>query len=810
MGSMNGMTFDGSAAVRFVEGLTQKCLAAKYAKYAKATGRVAPAYKVVWVLIVIFAASCLSLSAQTGAGGRVPERLMVKPKHGVSEAAFQAILARQGVRQAQVIEQINVRLVHVPETRFHSALAALQHNPNIEFAEPDYLLEPALVPNDPYYASEWHLAKIEAPAVWDVTTGSSNVVVAVLDSGVDGSHPDLAPLMIPGWNFNDGNTNTMDSNGHGTAVAGTAVASGNNGVGVAGVSWGCRIMPVRITDTNGNGTISMISSGLTWAADQGARVANVSFTVSASPTVTSAAQYFQSKGGVVAVAAGNNGVSYSNPDNPYVLTVSATDSSDVIATWSTTGSNIDLCAPGTGIITTGLGGGYSSASGTSFSAPIVAGVAALVLSINPVLSGTEVQNILKQNADDLGTPGWDTIYGCGRVNARRAALAALAGTSSDTNPPGVAVSSPAAGSIVSNSVTINVTASDNVGVTSVKCFLDGLCVGTNTSAPASFSWDTTGWTNGSYTLQAQAYDAAGNVGTSSSVNVTVQNPVPDTTPPAVAVTAPTNGSTLTTTVTVSVSATDNVGVTLVKCYLNGVCVATNTGAPASFIWDTTGYANGAYSLQATAYDAAGNSGSSPVVNVTVQNPVPDTTPPTAQILSPANGATLAGINSVNVSASDNVGVTKVEWYLDGGMAGSSASSSPAFSWDTTKSINGTHSLQAKAYDAAGNIGSSALVSVAVQNLVPDTTPPSVQITSPGNSATLTSKTTKVYVVASDNVGVTRVDLTVDGKFFATSSSATPTFSWNTGKIAKGAHTLQSTAYDGAGNTNRSAVVTVYK
>jgi len=252
-----------------------------------------------------------------------------------------------------------------------------------------------------------------------------------------------------------------------------------------------------------------------------------------------------------------------------------------------------------------------------------------------------------------------------------------------------------------------------------------------------------------------------------------------------------------------------VGVTKVECYVNGALTATSTTTPATFSWNTTVYPNSSCTLQVKAYDAAGNVGASALESVSVQNTVADTTAPTVGITAPAAGSTVSGVVSVTVSSSDNVGVTRVEWYLNGTLAGSSPNATSAFSWNTATYPNGPCTLQARAYDAAANVRASAVVNVTVQNVVTDTTPPSVQITSPASGATLL-KTTKVYVAANDNVGVTRVDLLVDGKLYSTSSSSTPVFSWNTMKIARGSHTLQAVAYDAAGNSTRSSSVTANK
>ena len=296
--------------------------------------------------------------------------------------------------------------------------------------------------------------------------------------------------------------------------------------------------------------------------------------------------------------------------------------------------------------------------------------------------------------------------------------------------------------------------------------------------------------------------------------MTVQNPVPDTTPPSAQIISPVSGATVSGVNSVNVSASDNLGVVKVEWYLDGALAASSTNPSPAFSWDTTASTNGPHALKAKAYDAAGNTGTSSSVSVTIQNPAPDTTRPSVTVTAPLDGTTVSGMITVNVNASDNVGVTKVEWYLDGLLAGSTATVPASFSWKTTGATNGTHKVQAKAYDAAGNVGVSSLVTVTVQNALK--APPASQITSPNTGATISTKSTKVYVAATDGVGVTRVDLIVDGTLYSSNvdSSPTPswntTFSWNTTKLAKGSHTLKSIAYDAAGNTGGSTLVTVYK
>lgn len=360
-----------------------------------------------------------------------PDPVLVKFHPGVSEAAAQRLLNSLSARQTGAIPQIDVRKVQVPAAGGAALLAALQRHPDVEFAEVDAVLAPDLIPNDPSYPSQWHLAKVQAPAAWNLTTGSSAVVLAVIDSGVDATHPDLMGLVDPGWNVYANNGVTADVYGHGTKVAGVAIAHGNNLAGIAAVAWQCRIMPVRVTGSDGQATTSAIAQGVTYAADHGARVATISFAGAArSATVQAAATYFAGKGGLTTASSGNTGYYVDVADHTSILAVGATTSTDALASFSERGPFVDLTAPGDDIYTTTMGGGYEFVDGTSFAAPLVAGVAALVFSANPALSPAEVEEILESTAADLGDPGPDTSFGAGRVNAYQAVL-----TSRPNSPP---------------------------------------------------------------------------------------------------------------------------------------------------------------------------------------------------------------------------------------------------------------------------------------------------------------------------------------------------------------------------------------
>jgi hypothetical protein len=265
-----------------------------------------------------------------------------------------------------------------------------------------------------------------------------------------------------------------------------------------------------------------------------------------------------------------------------------------------------------------MGAAYGTSSGTSLASPVAAGVLALVFGANPTLTASQAQGILLASADDLGAAGWDPYFGSGRVNAYRAVQAALGVTSTDTTPPTDSILSPSSGTTVAATVSVAVSASDNVGVTKVELYIDGALKGTSSTAPFTFNWDTTSVADGGHTLSSKAYDAANNAGASTQVAVQVSNAA-DTTPPAVAISAPLAGATVSGVTTVSASASDNVGVTKVELYVDGVLKATDTASPYSFSWDTTGAANGTHSLTARAYDAASNATTSAAVSVTVSN-----------------------------------------------------------------------------------------------------------------------------------------------------------------------------------------------
>jgi hypothetical protein len=270
---------------------------------------------------------------------------------------------------------------------------------------------------------------------------------------------------------------------------------------------------------------------------------------------------------------------------------------------------VDLTAPGAGIYTTKMGGGYRSMSGTSFAAPIVAGAAALVFSVHPELSPAEVEAILEQTAVDLGAAGYDTGFGWGRVNAYQAVLAAapVPHQACDLTPPTVQISSPASSATVAGQVLVQVQAQDDQAVSRMDVYVDSDLVATDTASMLSAYWDTTVESDGPHTITVLAYDAAGN-SAQAVCTVTVENQA-DVTPPAVRITSPSAGTVLARTQKIYVSATDESGIARVDLLANGTVIGTtagNTTGTYAFSWNTSKLARGTYTLEAAACDTEGN------------------------------------------------------------------------------------------------------------------------------------------------------------------------------------------------------------
>ena len=336
-----------------------------------------------------------------------------------------------------------------------------ERDPNIEYIEPNYVFHTSVVPNDPEYSKQWAHQVIESEAAWDMETGSPDVTIAVVDTGVDWDHPDLAANIwnnpdevvdgrdtdgngyiddVRGYDFvdtddsvypgEDGTTrdnDPMDFDGHGTHCAGIAAAVANNRIGVAGVSWNSKIMAVRAGYKAADGVGYLeeddIALAIVYAADNGANIISMSWgDFEESALIREAVKYAYDRGVLLVAAAGNDATSIKHFPAAYdeVVAVTATDEHDDPAGWTNFGDWVELGAPGVDIYSTVWDDSYAYKSGTSMSTPHVAGVAALVWSRFPYMTGNQVRFQLRQKADDLGDPGFDEYYGHGRIEARRA------------------------------------------------------------------------------------------------------------------------------------------------------------------------------------------------------------------------------------------------------------------------------------------------------------------------------------------------------------------------------------------------------
>ncbi len=333
------------------------------------------------------------------------------------------------------------------ETRTFATELAL-HTQFIEIAETDGIGGILVTPTDTHFTKQWALnntgqyiggqsgiadSDIDAPEAWDLHTGTSAIKLAMIDSGVSQSHPDLNTKLIPGYNPMDG-SGTDDSwlISHGTHCSGIAAAESNNYQGVCGISWGAKIMPIKVVDLIGQGTEQDCADGVIWAADHGAHVGSMSLGYPDGITYFHNALIYAYNEGMVLVAATGNtpGAAIFPPAKwPETIAVGATDNRDQLASFTTTGPEMSVSAPGVQIYSCWddfiAPDSYAFQDGTSMACPHVSGLALLVWSANPDLTNDDVRDIIESTADDLGAAGWDQQFGHGRINAHAAVQLAM-------------------------------------------------------------------------------------------------------------------------------------------------------------------------------------------------------------------------------------------------------------------------------------------------------------------------------------------------------------------------------------------------
>ncbi|RZU51128.1 subtilisin family serine protease [Krasilnikovia cinnamomea] len=520
-------------------------------------------------------------------------------------------LAAAGLRlkgTQRLAAKLRARTLTVPAGDAARIKARLQADGNVAFVEVSRKFSKLdVTPDDPRFTGQSELGQIHVPAAWETTTGAAGTVVAVVDTGVT-PVGDLAGATLPGWDFANNDADPSDDEGHGSEVASVIAARGNNGAGIAGVCWQCRILPVKVLDHKGEGFDDNIADGIVYAADHGAKVINLSLGApgGASRLLQMATDYARAKGAVVIAAAGNDALPEINypAGNAGVLAVGGTDAAGNrfvvnVPEAGDVGSNygaswVDVAAPFCTTAQTRTGG-YDTFCGTSASTPLVSGVAALVKSHDPAANLWSVERALTSTAQPLS----DNWLRYGEVRADRAVRLPV-----DHTAPTVGGATPANKTKFRGTVTVSATSvSDNAGGSGVdhaSLYADGKFVGADYSAPFSVKYRS-GSRNGTVKLQWKVFDRAGNAATYN------RNLVADNLAPTLKwKSGPANNKKVRGKVTVKASASDaGSGILRVELWINGKLAKSDAKAGYSFVVNTAKYGK-KIKVQLRARDKVGN------------------------------------------------------------------------------------------------------------------------------------------------------------------------------------------------------------
>lgn len=383
----------------------------------------------------------------------VPGELIIGLQPGYAATSL-AIPEKAQIKQLPSLKKLNVAVVRVPAGQENSYLRQIRTLHGVRFAELNAIVRADVIPNDPRWNDQYGPQHVQAPQAWDVTTGSSSVILAIVDSGIDPAHLEFASRILPGYDFIEYDDVPQDRCGHGTHVAGIAAATGNNSEGIAGIAWNVKILPIRVLDETCSGSLVSVAEGIVAAVERGARVINLSLgTNYGSHLLQEATFYAYTHGAALIAAAGNQGISpIAYPARyDWVLAVGATDSTDSRAAFSNYGSELDLMAPGVSILSTlptypdftfhyspwGKSTHYDTLSGTSMAAPHVAGAAALLASLPAFNTPDKIYQALTATALDMGAPGKDdyTGYGLLQIDSALHYSPSIIPTPTPSSPP---------------------------------------------------------------------------------------------------------------------------------------------------------------------------------------------------------------------------------------------------------------------------------------------------------------------------------------------------------------------------------------
>lgn len=551
-------------------------------------------------------------------------RLVVGYKAGADRSAASRTLSAAGARvttagaAATALSAVNASRVSVPSGRSASTISALRNDPNVAYVHQDVRVKAFdTIPNDPSFKLQNEMYTVKAPAAWDKTTGGGTpVIVAVIDTGVgviDGAD-DLDGATVPGYDFVNNDTSPIDDEGHGTAVAAVIAGRGNNGIGMAGVCWTCKIMPVKVLDNEGNGWDSDIAQGIIYAVQKGARILNLSLGSARSTQVLAdAVAYANMNGALVVAAAGNEGNTVKQYPGAYgdVLTVAATNRCPAFASdpdcisGTTTRSSfssfnkagdkwVDVAAPGN-VLSMDLSGNYSTGiQGTSFSSPIVAGAAALIKSRHPNYSGWSLANAIYNGAAKRPLAN-------GGVNYGLIDIPASLDVATDTKAPTATGITPGKGSFKRGTFAVSPVGlkDDRSGIRNTTLWVNNKFVGSSRNAPFGISHNFAKY-KGSTKIELRIFDRAGNYKIISH-NITVDN-----VKPTVRITsAPKSGKKLSGKVTIKYTGSDAIGLNRFELLINGKVAQKHTST-AAFVFATKAVPK-KFTVQVRAYDKAGNS-----------------------------------------------------------------------------------------------------------------------------------------------------------------------------------------------------------
>jgi thermitase len=465
----------------------------------------------------------------------VEGEILVRFRPGLAGLAAADVHRQEGGQVARTVGKVGVDVVRVPRGQERARAAAYRRNPNVLFAEPNGVYRVFGAPNDTRALDQWQFqnvglsggkvdADIDAYQAWNTTEGSASIAIAILDTGIDQSHEDLAAKIVKNANFSS-NATWEDGHGHGTHVAGSAAAITNNGIGVAGTCPKCSLINVKVMNDSGEGSWDQIAQGIIWAADNGAKVINMSLGgLEQSATLEAAVDYAWSQGVIVVAAAGNDGTpqQFFPAAYPNVIAVGATNHNDVRAGFSNYGTWVDVAAPGESILSTApdhlnatwfFGAKYGTISGTSMATPHVAGLAGLVWSSGMCEDAACVRSRIESTAEPVAGTG--TYWSHGRINACLA-VGGTCTTPTNNQKPSITITSPAPGAAVSGSVAITMRATDVEDASASLVVSWNVNGGAYTRATYNAAtgnhqatWNTSSLAPGAYVIGAHVLDSEG-------------------------------------------------------------------------------------------------------------------------------------------------------------------------------------------------------------------------------------------------------------------------------------------------------------